>query len=244
MIAYISYRKDHRSPSISRRVIAGAAFPVLSYPWQRHPAGPLSRRMALLWAGRLKREGVRSAVFPLDFPYTALFIRQGILPADPLPLQMALAPHLVRRRLDALGLEPTRAVVALSGQRLTAELADAARMLALAYRYVFLDVPSGGEGFARSLRRSFGVSLLLDPSPVQLQRADALLLYTPRTDLSLDHPVCYALYPGAGEKGIPLRLPVAAAAAVDANTCQEQLAFALFAQRKLTLDQFLAEIPC
>ena len=38
-----------------------------------------------------KRGEVRSAVFPVDFPYTALFIRMGVLPVDTLPLRRALA---------------------------------------------------------------------------------------------------------------------------------------------------------
>jgi len=191
---------------------------------------------------QMREAGVRTAVFPVDFPYTALFIRQGILPVDTLPLRRALAAPLVRRRLEDAGLDPAQAVVALSGDRPLRELTEAAKALALNYRYVLLSV-RGGEEFARDLRREYGISLLLKPSADQLDRADALVLFAPRGDLAGENPIFYTLYPGgeAGRGRLPLHLPQALAAQLAPNCGFEQMAAALYAQGALSLEDLLAE---
>ena len=125
------------------------------------------------------------------------------------------------------------------------ELRDAAKALSLSFRYVLLDVREG-DGLARELRREYGISLLLRPSPDQLERADALLLFAPRTDLSGGNRVLYTLYPG-GEGGrgcLPLVLPAPLGDQTEPNCDREQLAAALFSQGILTLEALLAEIPC
>ena len=76
------------------------------------PHGRLARRRALLGARQMRGRGVRSAVFPVDFPYTALFLGQGICPVDTPPLRLALAAPLTRRKLDPMGLGPTQAALA------------------------------------------------------------------------------------------------------------------------------------
>lgn len=246
MFGYIVCGDFPRRPQLSEVRLLGARFLSLSMAQPRHPNSIISRRRALLAARRMVGEGVRRAVFPLDFPYTSLFIRQGILPVDPLPLRRALAPLLVRRDLERLGIAPTQAVLALSGDRLTPALADAVRTLSMSFRYVLLDVPSGAEELARSLRRGYGISLLLRPTLQQLHRADALLLYAPRSDLACENPLFYALYPGAlrGRGVIPLTLPAAIRSQVEPNCSPDQLLSALFSQGALTLDTILSEIPC
>lgn len=171
-------------------------FLTLSMGQPPRPHGPLARRRALLAARQMRERGVRSAVFPVDFPYTALFLGQGICPVDTLPLRRALAAPLTRRKLESMGLGPTQAVVAVSAQRLIREAEDAVRSLALSFRYVLLSAGAGGEVLARELRREYGISLLLDPARDQLDRADALLLYAPRPDLAGDNAVLWGLYPG------------------------------------------------
>ena len=211
---------------------------------EARPNGPLARFRARQGARMLREAGARSAVFPVDFPYTALFIRQGILPIDTLPLRRALAAPLTRRRLESGGFQPTRAVVAISGERAIREVTECAKALALSYRYVLLSA-RGAESFARDLRREYGISLLLEPSPDQLDRADALVLFSPRTDLKLDNPILYALYPGgeAGRGRLPLCLPAEVAAQMESNCDQEQLTAALYAMGALPLETLLAEIP-
>ena len=141
---------------------------------------------------------------------------------------------------------PTQAVVAVSGERASREVTETAKALALSYRYVLLSVRTGGEDFARSLRREYGISLLLRPSPDQLDRADALVLFDPRPDLALDNPILYTLYPGgeAGRGRLSLCLPASLGAQVEANCDPEQLAAALYAAGGVPLEAFLAETAC
>ncbi len=246
MLGYIIYGDGPKRPELGERQLPGGAFVTLRMGQQSHPMGPLALRRARQGARRMREAGVRSAVFPVDFPYTALFIRQGVCPVDTLPLRRALAAPLTRRRLEGLGLQPTQAVVAVTGDRASRDVAECTKALALSYRYVLLGVRGGGEEFARSLRREYGISLLLGPSPDQLDRADALVMFTPREDLKRDNPVLYTLYPGgeAGRGRLPLSLPAALGSRMEANCDQEQLAAALYALGGLPLETLLAEIPC
>lgn len=242
MLGYIIYGEGPRRPALGDRQIAGGSFVTLEMGLETRPNGPLARYRARQGARMFREAGVRSAVFPVDFPYTALFIRQGILPIDTLPLRRAMAAPLTRRRLEAGGFQPTSAVVAVSGERAVREVTECAKALALSYRYVLLSVRDG-ENFARDLRREYGISLLLEPSPEQLDRADALVLFAPRTDLKLDNAILYTLYPGgeAGRGRLPLCLPPKLAAQAEANCDQEQLAAALYAMGALPLETLLSD---
>ena len=245
MLGYIIYGDGPKRPVLEEQRIAGGRFMVLRMGEPLRPKGPIAMRRARTAARRLREAGVRSAVFPMDFPYTALFLRQGVCPVETLGLKKALAAPLTRRRLEGLNLMPTEAVVGISGERMSQELRDTVKALALSFRYVLLDIRDDG-GLARELRREYGISLLLRPSPDQLERADALLLFSPRGDLSGGNRVLYMLYPG-GEGGrgrLPLVLPPALAQQTEPNCDREQLAAALFAQGTLTLETLLAEIPC
>lgn len=241
MLGYIEYGDGPKRRSSAS--VSWPEGPSRCWPWGRAPtAQALARGRAVKGARQMREAGVRTAVFPVDFPYTALFIRQGILPVDTLPLRRALAAPLVRRRLEDAGLDPAQAVVALSGDRPLRELTEAAKALALNYRYVLLSV-RGGEEFARDLRREYGISLLLKPSADQLDRADALVLFAPRGDLAGENPIFYTLYPGgeAGRGRLPLHLPQALAAQLAPNCGFEQMAAALYAQGALSLEDLLAE---
>ena len=245
MVGYIIYGDGPKKPELGTCQIAGAAFAALRMGEARRPNSPFALRRAAKGAAQLREAGVRHAVFPVDFPYTALFIHQGITPVDTLPLRRLLAAPLTRRRLENGGFQPTQAVAAVSGDRVIREVTDCAKALALSYRYVLLSVRGDAEPFARNLRREYGISLLLDPSPDQLDRADALVLFSPRTDLSLNNPILYTLYPGgeAGRGRLPLCLPPALAEQTEANCDREQLAAALYAMGALAPETLLAEIP-
>ena len=244
MLGYIMYGEGPKRPELGERQISGGNFVTLAMGLYTRPNGPLALYRARQGARLLREAGVRTAVFPVDFPYTALFIRQGILPVDTLPLRRALAAPLTRRRLESLGCQPTQAVVAVAGDRATREVLETARTLALSYRYVLLSA-RGGEDFARSLRREYGISLLLDPAPDQIDRADALVLFAPRGDLAQDNKILYTLYPGgeAGRGRLPLCLPKALEEKTESNCDREQLAAALYGLGALPLETLLAEIP-
>ena len=246
MLGYIIYGDGPKRPELGERRLLGVPFLTLSISQPARPHGPLARRRALLAARQMGARGVRNAVFPVDFPYTALFLSQGICPVDTLPLRRALAAPLTRRKLEAMSLGPTQAVVAVSARRLIREAEETVRALAISFRYVLLSADSGGEVLARDLRREYGISLLLDPARDQLDRADALLLYAPRPDLTGNNAVLWSLYPG-GELGrgrLPLALPAALAEQVEPNCSHEQLTAALYASGALPLETVLAEIPC
>lgn len=246
MLGYIIYGDGPKRPEIGERRLLGAPFLTLSMGQPARPQSPLARRRALAAAGRMRERGVRGAVFPVDFPYTALFLSQGICPVDTLPLRRALAAPLTRRKLEALGLGPTQAVVAVAADQLVREVEEAVRSLAVSFRYVLLDARAGGEALARELRREYGVSLLLDPARDQMDRADALLLYAPRPKLAGDNAIVWGLYPGGeiGRGRLPLPLPAALMDRVEPNCGREQLTAALFALGALPLEAILAEIPC
>lgn len=245
MLGYIIYGEGPRRPVLGERQLSGGTFITLQMGLQARPNGPLALFRARQGARMLRESGVRSAVFPVDFPYTTLFIRQGVLPVDTLPLRRLLAAPLTRRRLEEGGFLPTQAVAAVSSDRVIREVTDCAKALALSYRYVLLSVRGDAGPFARNLRREYGISLLLDPSPDQLDRADALVLFSPRTDLTLNNPILYTLYPGgeAGRGRLPLCLPPALAEQAEANCDREQLAAALHAMGALPPETLLAEIP-
>ena len=147
-MGYIIWGNGSRKPALEERHLAGGRFAVLAMGSCARPRGPLARARAGRAARRLWESGVRRAVFPVDFPYTELFLRQGVAPVETLPLRRTLAAPLTRRRLEALGRSPTEAVVGLSGARMSRELWEAARTLALSYRY---------GSFSGSLRNSSGV---------------------------------------------------------------------------------------
>lgn len=245
MLGYIVYGDGPKRPVLVEKKLAGGRFMALAMREAAHPGGPVATTRAKRAARRLREAGVRWAVFPVDFPYTTLFIRQGVSPVETVSLRRVLAAPLTRRRLESLGLPPTEAVVGICGDRMCRELWDTVKTLALSFRYVLVDAP-GGEELARELRREYGISLLLRPSPDQLERSDALLLFSPRKELAGENPILYTLYPG-GEGGrgrLPLVLPAALAEQVEPNCDREQLAAALFSQGAVTLESLLTEIPC
>lgn len=230
MLGMICYGEGSRKPELAETSLWGVSFLTLRLGESSHPNSLTARRRASGAARALAAHGVRHAVFPVDFPYAALFVRQGVYPVDTLPLRRTVAPDTVKRRLSVLGREPGKAIVALAGNGLTGESIEAVRTLALNYRYVLADFTFGGEELAKSLRRDYGVSLLLHPGTDALNRADALLLYAPRQDITGENPVFLALYPGAGmETGhVEITLPPALAEKMPRNCNREQLAAALF----------------
>lgn len=197
MLGYVEHRDCGTGIRLEKRGILGGTFLVLSLG----KTGRMGYLYASLGARRMRRCGVRRAVFPAQFPYTALFLRQGIVPMDTMPLRRALCASYVRRRMEELGIPPTEAVIAVAGSYLGSEMAETVRTLALAFRYVLLSVPEGGETLARHLRRQYGISLILHPARDQLERADALILFSPAEGVSCGNRVLCNLYPG-GEQGV------------------------------------------
>lgn len=242
MLGYIEYDENTRAVCLEQRKVMGGTF--LSLTFGRDNRGIGAKWKAARTAKRMREAGVRQAVFPVDFPYTSVFLRHGVLPVDTLPPRRALCVHYVKRRLAELQIPPERGIIALSGEYLSRELQEAVRSLALDFRYVMLAVPEGGEELARQLRRTYGISLLLKPTHDQLERADALVLFAPREDLSCGNRVLCALYPG-GEftRGkVPLPLGGEMMRKLPPNCDREQFAAALYAMGMLEKETVFDEI--
>lgn len=177
----------------------------------RGPKTPevVTRRRVAAMAKRLHKAGVVQVVTPEDFPYDGLLGKCGVRPVSTLPLRRSLAAELVRAAAARLGLSPGSARLAVAGDQLTGELVRTVTELSLGNRYVLLDLPYGGEELCRQMRREYGVSLLLAPSPEQLEGAEVLVLFSPREDLKQKNPAVLTLYEGGETALPPLVLPPA-----------------------------------
>lgn len=243
MLGYIEYAENDKAARLARETRCGASFLVLDMG--KGARGMFSARRAARAAEKMRAQGVRRAVFPVDFPHTAVFLRKGIAPIDPMPLRCALGARFVKNELERLGVANTRAVVAVSGDFVSEEMAKTIRELAESYRYVLLSVRSGGEEFGMRMRRQYGTALVLDPSIDQLERADALVLFSPRADLRRKNPVLCTLCHGGASRGrVPIRLDDTLAAAVADNCSHDQLAAALYSMGAAPAERFLGEITC
>ena len=167
----------------------------------------LLRRSILRAARRLRKEGVTQVVLPEAFPYGDELVRCGLRAVSTLPLRRALAAELVRAQLDACAIVPAQARIAVCGEYLTGELVRAVTQLALRYRYVFLDLPSGGEALCRQLRREYGVSVVFDPARSQLETADVFLLFREQEEFLQKRERVLVLYEDGAVFLPPLQIP-------------------------------------
>lgn len=180
------------------------------------------RRRVLAAEKRLRKLGVTSIILPENF--AAAEHPDGISPVSTLPLRQALAADWLRREMEVRGTRPAGTRVAVAADRLTGEVVRTVTELVLRHRYVLLDVPHGGEEVCRSLRREYGVSLLLAES-AQQPEADAWVLFAPREQLG-EHPLVLPLYDEAAPMPVPV-LPPALEEKLPAGTDRLQLLAAL-----------------
>ena len=182
------------------------------------------------------------AVLPEDFAYGVQLEKYGVRPVSTLALRRRLASDWVRQGLAERGVSPGGARIAVSAAQMTGELVRAVTELSLRHRYVLLDVPYGGEELCRRLRREYGVSLLLGPDREQLEEADALVLFDPRTDLRRRSGVTLPLY----DEAAPMRglsLPPALEERLPEGAGRGQLLSALLEAGVLRSGQVSASAP-
>jgi len=103
----------------------------------------------------LARRGVRRLVVPEGFPYAEDFADFGRI--EPLHFYRAVLDVLALGCLEAEGIAPERAVVALSAPRLCGELMAAAQRLCPQVRGLLIDVPGEGARYAGWLHRHYGL---------------------------------------------------------------------------------------
>jgi hypothetical protein len=192
----------------------------------RGPRTPESalRRRVLSAARHLHKAGITRAILPEGFSYGEQLAKYGVRPVSTLPLRRELAADWVRWSLTERDAPVAGARVAVSADQLTGEVVRTVTELCLRHRYVLLDLPYGGETLCRQLRREYGVSLLLGPSKDQLEGAESLVLFDPRTDLN--SPYALRLYDEA-EPLPPISLPPTLVEQLPVGTDRGQLLAAL-----------------
>ena len=192
LLTWAEPKKGQKSVRLEERHILRMRF--LEAEVIRSPHGAVSSRRVLAAGKKLRKRGVAQVVLPEGFPFREQLSRCGLRPVSTLALRRAPAADWVREGLAAKGLPVAGAQVAVTAAALTGEAVRTVTELCLRHRYVLLDLPYGGEELCRQLRREYGVSLLLGPSKDQLEGAEALVLFDPRTDLSLKNPAVLRLY--------------------------------------------------
>jgi hypothetical protein len=195
MVGYLTWaepQKGRRSIRLEERHILRMRF--LQAEIVKSPHGAILSRRVLAAGKRLRKRGVTQVVLPEAFSFQEQLAKCGLRPVSTLSLRRCLAADWVRAGLTAKGRPVSGARVAVTAGALTGEAVRTVTELCLRHRYVLLDLPYGGEELCRQLRREYGVSLLLGPSKDQLEGAEALVLFDPRTDLSLKNPVALRLY--------------------------------------------------
>lgn len=213
MIGLLSWKEPRggippRTVTLAERNILHTRFLCAEIARGPRTVEPALRRRVNTAARRLRRAGVTRVVLPERFAWGAQLERQGLRPVSTLSLRRRLAADWVRRALTEAGVSPAGARIAVSAAQMTGELVRTVTELSLRHRYVLLDVPYGGEELCRRLRREYGISLLLGPDRPQLEAADALVLFDPRTDLRREGGVTLPLYDEKAPMGA-LSLPPA-----------------------------------
>lgn len=195
MVGYLTWaepQKGQRSVRLEERHILRMRFLQAEVANSSH--GAVLRRRCVAAGKKLRKRGVTQVVLPEGFPFLEQLAKCGLRPVSTLALRRAVAADWVRTGLAEKGQPVAGARVAVTAAALTGEVVRTVTELCLRHRYVLLDLPYGGEELCRQLRREYGVSLLLGPSKDQLEGAEALVLFDPRTDLSLKNPVVLRLY--------------------------------------------------
>lgn len=227
MVGYLAWaepKKGQKSIRLEERFVLRMRF--LQAEIVKSPYGAVLRRRCVAAGKKLRKRGVTQAVLPEGFPFREELLKCGLRPVSTLALRRSLAADWVRAGLTEKGCPVAGARVAVGAASLTGEVVRTVTELCLRHRYVLLDLPYGGEELCRQLRREYGVSLLLGPSKDQLEGAEALVLFDPRTDLSLKNPVALRLYDET-QALPPLALPPEAEEALPEGADRGRLVAAL-----------------
>ena len=205
LLLWAEPQKGQRSVRLEERHILRMRF--LQAEIVKSPHEAILSRRVLAAGKKLRKRGVTQVVLPEDFSFREQLEKCGLRPVGTLSLRRGIAADWVRTGLEAKGQPVAGARVAVAAAALTGEAVRTVTELCLRHRYVLLDLPYGGEELCRQLRREYGVSLLLGPSKDQLEGAEALVLFDPRTDLSMANPLALRLYDEAQPLPVLTRPP-------------------------------------
>ena len=147
---------------------------------------PLRREKRLLYALRTTAaRGCRAAVLSRDFAdedcqadsIRALAAEAGVTMATPVSLYRRMAAPICRFGADRLGRAPRQLGIAVCARRMTSEFLQVLQSLSLRARSLALCVEGNTAAIARSLRAQYGISVLENPSPAQLDGTDIYLVF-------------------------------------------------------------------
>ena len=139
------------------------------------PTGSLRRQIALRRGIReLEKRCVRRCVFPQNFLEQSVFTKRGVEAVSPLPLLRKKAGEWVLAERQARGLTGS---VGVAADRLTEDVAEAARLLLDHLGSVSLLRMEGAEELQQRLRRESGAVLRLLP-PQKLSSVETLLNFS------------------------------------------------------------------
>lgn len=184
-------QENKRGAALERVTVLQEPFWCAKVLRRPHTPEQLMRRRVRSAGKRLRKQGVTRVVLPAGFPYGEELARQGVTAVSTLNLRQEIAARWVRAELEKRGQSVSLAQVAVTAERLSAEVVRTVTELSMRHRYLLLSVPRGGEELGRRLRREYGVSLRLNPTQEELAGAAAVAAFAP---VELEHPLLLRLY--------------------------------------------------
>lgn len=167
--------KERKTVVCRTQVICGMRFFIAVVEGSRSKF--LEKRRMVRAAKRMMRAGVRSAAFPENFAYADVFAKCHIRAAADIYLRCAMAAKAARWALQDRGLAAGECSIALLGDHMSVQMGRALTELAIHVRYTMLNAGGGGGEICSVLRREYGVSVLRNVGPEQLQRADLIVTF-------------------------------------------------------------------
>lgn len=204
MVGLIQWTKHRQKPNVNQIMdLRLCTVSVLRKP--HTPSSVLRRRMKRA-ARYLHAAGVTRTILPADWRTVSGWEAAGLHPVECLPLWRRLAAEWTFARLQKEKWNSETAVAVVT-DRLDETAVQTVTALCRRLRYVMLVLPQGGETLCRTLRREYGVSVLLNPSRSQLERAGVLIRFCNKPAVPCRGEML-CLYPGGELTQNPvLKLP-------------------------------------
>lgn len=204
MIGQIQWTKHRQKPCVNK--LMDLRLYTVSVVRKPHtPASVLRRRMKR--AGRyLQAAGVNRTILPADWKSVSGWETAGVHPVDSLPLWRRLAAKWAFARLETEQWNSETAVAVVT-DRMDETAVQTVTALCRRLRYVILVLPQGGETLCRSLRREYGVSVLLNPSRGQLEKAGVLIRFSKKPNICCDGETLHLYSGGEMIQNPILKLP-------------------------------------
>lgn len=224
-------------PAIEETELLRVPFWQVELPRGRAFSSLRERTACRIAAARLRRLGVARAVFPEEFSHERAFCTAGILPVETGGFVRKQAAEIAQAHMEVCGLSPGTAVIAVSAQRMTAEVEQAVERLCIRNRYVRLVVPGDHSGLCRRLRREYGAAVVQAEGQVTIHEVDYLVCFDQREDLPEQLPVLELYSGGVLPRELVPHLPPDMEEQLPTNSCRLQLLSALWQVGRLRLTQ-------